>query len=103
MKIGLLAVVAVASLTGCGTQLRYETSRAWYPAPDVEPATAPAAGPTPAAADPQPNAARSTFYLTYWEGKCCFEGAPRVIRCAVQPDNSLACTREVLAERALQP
>jgi hypothetical protein len=98
MKIGLLAALAAASLSGCGTPLRYETSRAWYPSPDVE-----AAGAVPAPTDPQPNPARSALYLTYWEGKCCFEGAPKVVRCAVQPDNSLACTREVQAEKALQP
>jgi len=51
----------------------------------------------------------SHYYVTYWEGKCggmfggCGRGDTKVKRCKVAPDNTVTCTDEANATKALMP
>jgi hypothetical protein len=92
-KLGLL-LLALSPLCGCGVPFRYQTTLGWYPPPPADPAGAPAS--TPAA-----EATRSQLYVTYWDGKCCFKGSPKVVRCTLQSDNTLACVEEVEANKVM--
>ena len=93
-KLGLMAL-ALFALGACGVPFRYQTTLGWYPAPSADPAGAPASAPAA-------EATRSQLYVTYWDGKCCFKGGPKVVRCTLQPDNTLACVEEMEANKIMR-
>lgn len=100
----LIAGALSFSSMGCSTTVRSMSATAWI-APPAAQAAAPAAEGQPAAAS---GGIVSQYYLTYWEGKCsgtlgCSRGDTHVKRCKVAPDNSVACSEEANASKALNP
>lgn len=124
MKTKVLATVLMLSATaGCATTVRSVTATKWIvpPAgavspPAVAPATAGApatpgdgSAATAATAAPAAGSVVSHYYLTYWEGKCggitrgCTRGDTKVKHCQVAADNTVSCSEDVAATKALTP
>lgn len=110
MAIGMLTL---APMFGCSTTVRTMTVRSW-----IEPAggstaatTSNAATSTESGAPAEQGASSgiaSQYYLSYWEGQCkavlgCSRGETYVKRCHVNGDNSVVCTPEENATKALNP
>lgn len=110
----LLALLALPVLGGCSTTTRYVTTSGWYTSGAAPAAATPGGAATPAAAAAPASSSRNLF-VTYWEGECggvhsftsvfggarCSKGNGKIVRCALQADNSLSCKDEVEANKAL--
>ena len=106
------AVLTLAASAGCGTTVRSMTATKWIVPPGAVAAAAPAppaAGAPAAAPAPEAGGIESHYYLTYWEGKCggltrgCTRGDTKVKHCKVASDNSVACSEDEAATKALTP
>lgn len=123
----MAAAMVFGSTFGCSTTIRSMTARGWVAPPGqgesepvaknspppaegapAEGAPAEGAAPAPAAPQAQADGLKSQYYVTYWEGHCkpvlgCGAGESHVKRCRVAADNSVTCTDEAAANKALNP